>query len=225
VTALYKKDVASWLGPKAAEPPSPSPSPSPKASPPPRALLSALSAHFDVHPGICFSLARADVDPAALVALWEACGLAQPGSRAPDRVAASLERCHVVVSAFATDGGTATPGRGKRRGVLVGCARTVWDGAFVSQVVDVAVHPDWCGRGLEGALVRRLLRPAGARHTALPGPLAQLVPQTRGETGGEAVPSAYGAVPSNAAVRDALAGHGFKASKRNVFLQFRGGAP
>ena len=108
----------------------------------------------------------------------------------------------------------------------MGCARTVWDGAFVSQLVDLAVHPDWTGRGLEGALVRRLLRPAGGARPTLPGPLAQLLPQPRGEMTGSdkdsAVPSAYGAVPSNAAVRDALQASGFKTSKRNVFLQFRG---
>jgi ribosomal protein S18 acetylase RimI-like enzyme len=42
-------------------------------------------------------------------------------------------------------------------GRLVGVCRAITDGEYHAFIYDVAVHPDWQGRGLGKALMRRLL--------------------------------------------------------------------
>eukprot|EP00238_Polyblepharides_amylifera_P003367 CAMPEP_0196596048 /NCGR_PEP_ID=MMETSP1081-20130531/83836_1 /TAXON_ID=36882 /ORGANISM="Pyramimonas amylifera, Strain CCMP720" /LENGTH=76 /DNA_ID=CAMNT_0041920873 /DNA_START=502 /DNA_END=729 /DNA_ORIENTATION=+ len=43
-------------------------------------------------------------------------------------------------------------------GQVVGCARAMSDGAFVAVICDVAVHPDFQGRGVGRQLIRNLLQ-------------------------------------------------------------------
>jgi hypothetical protein len=113
-------------------------------------------------------------------------------------VARALAGSHLVVSAVAQPG---TPGGEPQ---LIGCARTLWDGAFVALLVDCCVHPDWRDRGIEGALLRRILRPdAGSRAGR---------------------PPSFACVPGDESMQAALAGQGFKASRRHVFLAYTRGS-
>ena len=201
VVALYKKDVASWLGAKSdtsdttyTEQRLSPPPPQPRFSSPSVSLL--LSNWFDWLPGVTFSCLAADVDPGQLHALWSLAGLYTSQGKPVAAVAAALKGSHLVVSAFTQP---ATP-QGQPQ--LIGCARTLWDGAFVSLLVDCAVHPDWRERGIEGALLRRILRPAAGSRAGRP-------------------PS-FACVPADECMQAALAGQGFKTSRRNVFLTYTG---
>ena len=112
-------------------------------------------------------------------------------------VARALAGSTLVVSAHAQ---STTPGQPPQ---LIGCARTLWDGAFVALLVDCCVHPAWRDRGIEGALLRRILRPDGGSRAGRP-------------------PS-FACVPGDESMQDALAGQGFKTSRRNVFLTYTRG--
>jgi len=199
-TVLYRKDVQSWLGEKSDK--AAFPQPPPQLQPRPRPPLDGLTASLgrlvspwmDFTPGVRYTVDRQEVNADQLQSLWLAAGLyCRPQPRAVSAVALALERSHTVVAAF--DGTE-----------LVGCARTLWDGAFVSMLLDCAVHPDYRERGIEAALVRRAVRPGGSNRLT---------------SDGKPRPPAFGCVPADEAVAAALAGQGFRPSTKHVFLTRR----
>ncbi len=127
--------------------------------------------------------------------------MCKPGERTPARVALALAHSHACVAAFASPSelsasaittATAAP----PPPVLIGFARTVSDGQFVSLIADVAVLPSHQRRGVGASMLRRLLRAAAP------------------------TPSAFAAFPPPHA-RGFFAAAGFRRNPRYLWLRLR----
>ena len=91
--------------------------------------------------GVEFRESCKGLDWAELEALFVATEL---GNRTGAKLRRAFENSRNVVLAYADDR-------------LVGVCRAISDGEYHAFIYDVAVHPDWQGRGLGKTLMRRLL--------------------------------------------------------------------
>lgn len=89
-----------------------------------------------------------DLDPAAVATLYREAGLRRPVDDL-GRIATMVARANLVVSAW--DGAR-----------LIGVARAMSDFSYATYLSDLAVHPDYQGRGVGRELVERVAARGGA---------------------------------------------------------------
>lgn len=120
-------------------------------------------------------LSGRDAAPSAeeIATLWATC-FDRPElltSAGVQKVATAIQHSFTVQFVFCEDGDTRHPAvDGARSRKLIGTARTISDGHFAAQVLDVCVHPEFRGRGIGVALMNNICtetRASGPRSIAV----------------------------------------------------------